>query len=369
MLASETFANAHSKSIRLLGYGGIGTARTLIQTGGMDVLPHHYSQLARLVEMGELRCDVVLLQLSSADLQGRNSFGIAHDYLAILARRARVVIAEINDQMPWTFGSAEALEQIKLSAAVYTSRPIPMVSPAKVGDIERLIAMHAAQYIDDRSVIQPGVGSVPDAILDVLSDRRDLGVHAGLIGDGVRRLIECGAVTNAFKEVDKGMTTTGLAFGSEALYSLVTKNRSVVFRDPSVTHAQVILCQLSRFIALNSAVEVDLTGQVNAEIAAGSYVGAVGGQVDFLRAAQMSLGGRSIIALPSTNRRGQSRIVASLSAGTVTTPRSDVDLVVTEWGVAQLRGQPLRERARRLIAISAPEHRESLERASFLCTL
>jgi len=363
MLYANTFASA-DRSLRLQGYGGIGTARDLVRSGRLDVLPSHYSQLAQLVEHGDLRCDVVLLQLSPPGPDGQHSLGIAHDYLGIVARRARVVIAEVNEQMPWTHGSTDALANITLAAVLPTSRALPEVPVPRIGEVERRIAAHVAPFIEDRCVVQPGVGSVPDAVLDALHDRRDLGLHAGLIGDGVRRLVESGAVSNAFKEVDRGITTTGMAFGSQTLYRFIERNPSVAMRDPRDTHGQTALRQLSRLIAVNSAVEVDLTGQVNAESADGLYVGAVGGQGDFVRAAQASTGGRSIIALPSTTRDGRSRIVAALSGGCVTTPRCDADVVVTEWGVAQLRGQPLQERARRMLAIAAPEHREALERAT-----
>ena len=363
MLYANTFALA-DPSLRLLGYGGIGTARDLVRSGRMDVMPSHYSQLAQLVEQGDLRCDVVLLQLSPRGPDGLHSLGIAHDYLGILARRARVVIAEVNDQMPWTHGSAEALANISLDAVVQTSRALLEVPAPRVGDVERRIAAHVAPFIEDRCVVQPGVGSVADAVLDAVHDRRDLGLHAGLIGDGVRRLMQSGAVSNAFKEVDRGITTTGMAFGSHALYRFIERNAAIALRDPRDTHAQASLRQLSRLIAVNSAVEVDLTGQVNAESADGLYVGAVGGQGDFVRAAQASRQGRSIIALPSSTRDGRGRIVAGLSGGCVTTPRCDADLVVTEWGVAHLRGQPLQERVRRMVAIAAPEHREALARAA-----
>jgi acetyl-CoA hydrolase len=362
ILQSSTFSRVEPGTLGLFGYGGIGTARALVDAGAMDVVPAHYSQIARLVQLGALRCDVVLLQLSPEGPDGRLSLGIAHDHLALLARHARVVIAEINDQVPWTQGSAQALDAIRLTAVIRTSQPLPRPAVAPIGDVERRIAGHAASFIGDRCVVQPGIGSVSDAILEALSDRRDLGIHAGLIGEGVRRLMEQGAVTNAFKETDSGMTTSGLVVGGEELLRFVDRNPAIVLRDPTYTHAMASLSRLSRLVAVNSAVEVDLTGQVNAELAGRSYVGAVGGQGDFIRGALASDEGRSIIALPSMTRGETSRIVTRLAAGTVTTPRCDADVIVTEWGAAQLRGQPLRERMRRMIAIAHPAQRERLER-------
>lgn len=360
MLFSDTFNYARQQGLALQGYGGIGTARKLVQDGQLQVIPCHYSQLAGMVNDNRLRCDVVLLQLSPIGPNGRHSLGIAHDYLAILARQARVVVAEINDQMPWTFGSEAAIDDMRIAAKFEVSRPLQEFRGGDIGDVERRIAGFAAPYVEDRCVVQPGVGTIPDAVLDRLSSRKDLGIHAGLIGDGVRKLMQSGAVTNAFKEFDAGKTTTGLAFGSNELYRYLAGNPYIVLRDPHTTHASASLRRLSRLVTINSAVEVDLTGQINAELAGTAYVGAVGGQVDFVRAALESKGGRSIIALPASTKAGRSRIVATLSGGVVTTPRSDADLVITEWGVAELRGQPTRERVRRLLAVAAPEHREKL---------
>lgn len=366
IVQAPTFSRADPGSLRLQGYGGIGAARALVDAGSMDVVPAHYSQLAKLVHAGALQCDVVLLQLSGEGPDGRRSLGLAHDHLALLARRARVVIAEVNERVPWTYGSEDAIAEIRLAAVVRTSRALPQLQAPNVGEVERRIAAHALPFIEDRCVVQPGIGSIADALLDGLGDQKDLGIHAGLIGDGVRRLMERGVVTNAFKEVDRGRTTTGLVFGGEALQKFVERNPAVVLRDPTHTHALATLSRLRNLVAVNSALSVDLTGQVNAEMAGNSYVGAVGGQGDFVRAAMASEGGRSIIALPSVTRNSRSRIVARLDEGTVTTPRSDADVVVTEWGAAQLRGQPLRERMRRLIAIAHPMHREALEREASL---
>jgi acyl-CoA hydrolase len=366
MLYSSTFSRITGDTIRLFGYGGIGKGRALIDAGTMNVVPAHYSQLAPLVDQGALRCDVLLLQLSGEGPNGRPSFGLAHDYLALLAQRARVVIAEINEKMPWTYGSEAAVRTMRVNAVIRTSRPLPATPAIEIGEIERRIADCVAAFIGDRAVVQPGIGAVSDAILDRLSDRRDLGIHAGIIGDGVRRLMEAGVVTNAFKDVDVGKTTTGLVVGGEQIHRFVDRNSAVVLRDPSHTHAISVISRLKDFVAVNSAIEVDLTGQVNAEVADGSYVGAVGGQGDFVRGALASEGGRSIIALPSTTRGGKSRIVVRISGETVTTPRCDADVIVTEWGAAQLRGQSLKERIRRMISIAHPSHRHELARDALL---
>jgi acetyl-CoA hydrolase len=234
--------------------------------------------------------------------------------------------------------------------------------PQPIGEIEQTIAAHVARYIEDGSTIQIGVGGIPDAVMAVIGDRRDLGFHSGLINDRVADLMERGVVTNARKPIDTGITTAALLVGTDRLYRFAHKNRSIRLFTYDHTHRAEILCRLDKFVAINSAIEVDLTGQVNAEIANGDYIGGTGGQGDFVRGAQLAARGRSIIALPATARDGTiSRIVPQLRDSIVTTPRSDADVIVTEFGAAELRGRTMAERARRLAAISHPNFRAPLE--------
>ncbi len=231
--------------------------------------------------------------------------------------------------------------------------------------IEDRIARHVANYIEDGTTIQIGVGGIPDAVLAIIGDRRDLGFHSGLINDRVADLMEAGVVTNARKPIDTGITAAALLVGTDRLYRYAHRNRAIHLYTYMHTHRAEILSQLGKFVAINSAIEVDLTGQVNAEVASGEYIGGTGGQGDFVRGAQMASAGRSIIALPATARDDTiSRIVPHLTDGIVTTPRSDADLIVTEFGAADLRGQTLAERARRMAAISHPRFRTSLEEAA-----
>ena len=213
-------------------------------------------------------------------------------------------------------------------------------------------------------MIQVGIGAVPDAILRLLHDRRDLGVHSGMIGDGLVDLVEAGVVTNALKPIDAGVSITGALIGTRRLYDFVDRNPQIGMRSSSYTHNEAVLSRLTRLVTINSAMEVDLTGQVNAEQSGDQYLGGTGGQVDYVRAGSRSPGGRSIIALPATAKGGKvSRIVAALS-GPVTTARSEVDVIVTEFGAAELKGQTLAERARRLVGIAHPDFREELDRAA-----
>lgn len=356
---SDTVRPEHTDHIEFLGYCGTGGNRALTRAGKLDIVPCHYSDLPALMRSRRLRVDVLLLQLAPPDEEGRYSLSIAHEYLIPALEVARVVIAEVNDQAPWTYGERYLREE-DLHTVVRTSRP-PLEDPLlEPSDIELRIAQRVAQLIEDGATLQFGLGSLPEAILSQLGDRRDLGVHSGLVGDRVADLMEAGVITNARKQIDTGVTVTGMMLGGRRIQTFAHRNPAVQFRSTDYTHAPDVLAKIDRFVALNSAIEVDLTGQINAETAAGVYVGAVGGALDFLRAARRSRGGLPIVALPSVAGNA-SRIVARLS-GPVSTPRSDAGIIVTEHGVADLRGLTLSERVEGMIAIAHPLYREQLER-------
>jgi acyl-CoA hydrolase len=247
-----------------------------------------------------------------------------------------------------------------LTATVRTSRPPAEYYAARpVQSAEAAIAGQVAGLVEDGATVQIGIGSMPSAVLHALAGHRDLGIHSGMITDAVADLIEAGAVTGARKTVDRGQVVTGFLMGTAALFARAAGNRAVVLRDTTYTHDPAVLAAQHRFTAINAAIEVDLSGQANTEVMRGRYVGAVGGAVDFMRGAARSEGGLAITVLPSTAGPA-SRIVASLS-GPASIARSDAGLVVTEHGVADLRGQPLRERQRRMLAIADPAHRSALE--------
>jgi len=244
---------------------------------------------------------------------------------------------------------------------VETDRKPLELPAAPFGELERSIAGHLADLIPDRATLQVGIGGVPEAIVAMLSDRRELGVHSGMIGDSVADLMQKGVVTNAHKGIDAGVTISGVLFGTEKLYRFAHRNRQIRLCPTSYTHSIRALSRLKNFVSINSALEVDLTGQVNAEAIGSDYIGAVGGQVDYVRAAAQSDGGVSIVALPACGKKGDSKIVSRLS-GPVTTARSDVDVIATEHGIARLRGKSLRERVRAMVSIAPPEHRDRLLR-------
>jgi acyl-CoA hydrolase len=360
---SKTFAPEHADHLRFKGTGGIGSLRKLASAGVLDPIPCHISSVEGLLRDGILRSDVVMLLVSPPNEHGEYSFGLVNDFVRAALRQARVVIAEVSPHVPWT-PCDEPLKAHEITVAVHSdTRPLELPTAA-FGALERQIATHLDPYIEDRATLQVGIGAVPEAILSMLGSRRDLGIHSGMIGDSVIELIEKGVITNAHKGIDAGVSVTGVLFGTQRLYQFVHRNPLVRLCPTSYTHHSATLARLKGLVSINSALEVDLTGQVNAEAIGADHIGAVGGQVDFVRASALT-GGRSIIACAATGRSGDSKIVHQLS-GPVTTARSDVDLIVTEHGVAQLRGRTLRERARAMIAIAAPEHREALTRQACL---
>lgn len=362
---SDTFKPEHGDSIAFRSYCGTARNAPLYAAGVLDVVPAHYSDLPRLFAQGIFPADVVLITVSEPDERGRFNLGLANDYIVDAARRARVVIAEVSDRVPWVYG-AELPEDIRLHVVVRTSRePIPL-QPKNLDTAsaeERSIAHWVSTLIPDGATLELGIGTLPDLVLQALRDHRDLGIHSGVLGDGVAELMKLGVVNNVFKPNHRGVSVAGLLMGSRELLDFAHRNDSVRLAPPTVTHDIAALRAIPHFIAINGAIEIDITGQVNAESLNGKYIGAVGGQIDFVRGANASPGGRSIMLLPSTARNGTlSRIVPKLPCSVVTTPRSDVDVVVTEWGVAELRGKTLRERADALAAIAHPDFRESLER-------
>lgn len=359
---SKTFAAEHADYIQFVGPGAVGTVRRLVKAGVIDVIPLHVTACDRAFANQWLPCDVALVQVAPPDTNGHFSLGLISDWIRAAIRRARVVIVEVNTRVPHTL-CAEPLTADEIDVCVHTDRPLLEIPATVPGDADRAIARHALEYVPDRAVVQVGIGSVPDALMPMLKDHKGLGIHSGMIGDSIVDLVRSGVVTNEHKEIDQGVTITGALLGTRKLYDFCDGNPQVRMMPVSHTHDIDVLSQLSNLIALNSAVEVDLSGQVNAEAVGLDYLGAVGGQADYGRGANRSRGGRSIIALPSVTADGRSRIVANL-AGPVTTSRSDVDLIVTEYGAAELRVGTLGERIKALISIAHPSHRESLERAA-----
>jgi acyl-CoA hydrolase len=354
---------AAADKIAISSMGAIGDLRVLAAAHRIGVIPCHVGQVGPMIEQGLIGCDAAFVQVSPPDASGRHSFGLIADFVHEAVMKARVVIAEVNERVPFTYGDV-VLPTGRIDCAVHVARTPVELMPAQISDIDQAIARIVASYIDDGAVLQIGIGAVPDAILRLLRDRRDLGIHSGMLGDAIVDLTEIGVVTNALKPIDAGVSVTTALIGTQRLYDFAHENPWVAVRSSSYTHSPAVLSSLPNFVTINSAVEVDLTGQVNAEQSGAHYVGGTGGQVEFVRAGSRSASGRSIIALPSTAKGGTvSRITVNLS-GPVTTARSDVDVIVTEYGAAELKGQTLAERSRRLLSIAHPDFREELDRAA-----
>jgi acyl-CoA hydrolase len=347
--------------IGLVSSVGMAPNSDLIACGRMRLIPCHMSQLPWLLTEGPLRADVALVLLSPPDSDGYCSLGVTSDYAWHAVQAAPVVLAEINDNVPVIAGDTR-VHVSQLAYSVRTSRPLPEYQRATPTDLERRVARHVAAYIRDGSCLQIGFGRLGEAILQSVADRRDLGVHAGMVGDTILEMMRDGVITNARKGGDRGLAVAGSVLGSGKAIALAAREPSLRIVSIAQTHDPARIEALPDFVCVNSALEVDLLGQVNTEIAGGRYVGAIGGSVDFLRAAARSPGGHSIIALPASTSRGRPRIVDRVER--VSALGADVDVIATEFGVAELRGQSAAERARRIIEIAAPEQREALRAAA-----
>ncbi|WP_153504589.1 acetyl-CoA hydrolase/transferase family protein [Cumulibacter manganitolerans] len=357
-----TLTVEHTDCFRYFGLGGLGETSRLSKVGAIDVLPIRLGSVTQLIRQGLLRFDVVFVQLSEPR-DGVCSTGLIGDMLQEVIRRARVVVGEVNPNVPFTHGDTQVAWS-DLDVVVRSDGPLMQWPAARQSDEARRIAELIAERVPDAATIQLGIGAVPEAMASALHGKRDLGVHSGMITDAVLDMIEAGVVTNARKPIDPGVTVTGLVFGSDRLARWADDNRELGVRCLDHTHGVRALSAFDDFWAINSAIEVDLYGQVNAELMGGAYAGGIGGQLDYVRAAMTSDRGRSIIAFPAAAAKGTvSRIVSRLADGVVTTPRADADLFVTEHGVADLRGVPLGERPARLIAIAHPDHREALSQS------
>jgi acetyl-CoA hydrolase len=360
---SQTLAPEHLEDIGVISYGALGTNTRL--GAGLQVLPCNYSALPRMMADRTVPVDVVLVQLSPRGPGGHYSLGFANDYLIPAMQAARVVIAEVNEQVPCST-LAQPLDESLLDLVVPCSRQPAYAPGNEVGETEKAIAARLQEVIEDGAVLQYGIGSVPAAILASLAGHRALGIHSGMVTDDIIALLESGALTNETNRVRPGRSVAALAIGGERLSRFLHLNPDVELHPATTTHSAASLSRQDRLVAINSALEIDLYGQVNAEMIGDHYLGAVGGQVDFMHAASTQQAGLSIIAMPSTAGNGRrSRIVERIKSPLVTTGKSDVDIVATEYGIADLRGKTLARRAQALSRIAAPEFREDLERSSF----
>lgn len=338
-----------------------GCTRDAVNEGRADYTPCFFYEVPRLFKDGYLPVDVALIQLSRPDEHGYCSFGVSNDYTKPATHVAKLVIAEVNDQMPRTMGDS-FIHVSDIDYIVETSNPIVELHPPKISAVEKAIGENCASLIEDGSTLQLGIGSIPDAVLLFLKDKKDLGVHSEMFSDGIVDLVEAGVINNSKKTLHKGKMVVTFLMGTKRLYDFVNNNPSVEMYPVDYVNDPCVIMQNHKMVSINSCIQVDLMGQVVSESIGLKQFTGVGGQVDYVRGASMTKDGKSIIAIPSTASKGKvSRIVPFLDQGAaVTTSRNDVNYIVTEYGIASLKGKTLRDRARALIQIAHPDFREKL---------
>jgi 4-hydroxybutyrate CoA-transferase len=338
-----------------------GNVREAVNEGRADYTPVYLSEIEELFESGAMPLDVALIEVSPPDSHGFCSFGVGVDTTLTAARLARYVVAQVNDQMPRTYGDS-FIHVSKIDAIVESSRPLCAMKRAEITDMQAAIARNVAGLIDDGAVLQTGIGGIPDAVLPLLMDRKDLGVHSELVSDGVIPLIDAGVITGARKNFKPRKIILGFALGTKNLFDYVDNNPIFEFHPTAYTNDPALIARNDHMVAINSALQVDITGQVCSDSIGTYFYSGIGGQVDFLRGASRSKGGKAIIALSSTAKNGTiSRITPMLAPGAgVVTSRGLIRYVVTEYGVAYLHGKSIRERAQALIEIAHPKFRDEL---------
>lgn len=337
------------------------SARDAVNSGRADFIPCFFSEVPRLFREGYLPVDRALINVSPPDEHGFMSFGVAVDYTKIAASVAGTVIAAVNPCMPRTLGNS-FIHVSEVDYIVEIEEPVIEVPLPAIGPVEEAIGSHVASLIEDGATLQLGIGAIPDATLKFLTTKKDLGIHTEMFSDGVVDLVESGVITNEAKSIHRGKLIATFLMGTKRLYDFVHDNPAVEMHSVDYTNDPLVIGQNSKIVSINSAIQVDLTGQVCADSIGFTHYSGVGGQVDFVRGAARSPGGKSIIVLPSTAAEGSiSRIAVALSEGAgVTTTRNDIHYVVTEYGIAELRGKSFRQRAEALIAIAHPDFRREL---------
>jgi 4-hydroxybutyrate CoA-transferase len=337
--------------------------RSAVDDGRADFVPVFLSDIPRLFTSKTIPLDVALVQLSVPDRHGYCTLGTSVDAALAAALSARHVVAEINERMPRTHGNT-LIHVDRLASLIHTNRPLHTHPPKPSTPVEDAIGEHAARLVTDGATLQMGIGAIPDAVLRRLSDKRDLGIHTEMFSDSVVDLVEAGAITNRRKHLHPGRIITSFVMGTERLYDFVHDNPFVEFHPCDHTNDTARIRRNDDVVAINSALEIDLSGQVCADSIGHRIYSGIGGQMDFIRGAALSRGGRPIIALPSTAARGTlSRIVMALKPGSgVVTTRGHVHWVVTEYGAVNLFGLSLRQRAEALISIAHPDFRADLRR-------
>lgn len=337
--------------------------REIVNSDSGDYVPIFLSEIPRLFNQNILPLDVALIHVSKPDKHGFCSLGTSVDISRSAVKNAKYIIAQVNEQMPRTHGDG-IIHVNEIHAMVHVNEALPEVNySSRVDDTSKIIGKYCAELIEDGSTLQMGIGGIPDAVLSCLGGHKDLGIHTEMFSDGVIPLVESGVITNKFKKKHRGKIVTGFAIGTRKLYDFVDDNPMVAFLEIDYVNDTKVIRANPKAVSINSAIEIDLTGQVCADSIGTYQYSGVGGQIDFMRGAALSEGGKPIIALSSTTSKGDSKIVPFLKEGAgVVTTRAHIHYVVTEYGVAYLFGKNMRQRAMALVNISHPAHREWLEK-------
>ena len=356
-------APGKEEQFRMTSFFTGASLRAAVNEGRADFTPVFLSDVATLFWQGRIPLDAAMLQLSPPDSHGYCTLGTSVDCSVAASRTAKVLIAEINEQMPRTHGNT-LVPLSSLAAYTVTNRPLPEHPPGDADAVEAAIGENVARLIPDGATLQMGIGAIPDAVLARLFDKHELGIHTEMFSDRVIDLVEAGVVTNRRKKVHPGRIATAFVVGSRRLYDFVDDNPLVAFYATDHTNDTAVIRRNDKVVAINSAIEVDLTGQVVADSMGFRIYSGIGGQMDFMRGAALSNGGVPVIALPSTAAKGKiSRLVKSITEGAgVVTTRGHVHWIATEYGAVDLWGKSLRERAEMLISIAHPDFREELRR-------
>jgi 4-hydroxybutyrate CoA-transferase len=360
------YANAeYSKSFSVYAFFVGGNVRKSLHEGYADYVPIFLSEVPHLFSRNIINLDVALIHVSPPDKHGFCSMGVSVDASRAAVNNAKMVIAQVNPNMPRTHGDG-IIHQNEIDFGVEVNDMLPEHAPAELSDMEIKIGRNCAELIEDGATLQMGIGSIPDAVLASLSNHKNLGVHTEMFSDGMIELVEKGIINNSEKRIHPNRIVSSFAMGTRKLYDFMDDNPNLAMLDCAYVNDTAVIRRNPKVTAVNSAIEVDLTGQVCADSIGTYQYSGVGGQMDFIRGASLSMGGKPIIALPSATRKGESRLVPYLKKGAgVVTTRAHVHYVVTEYGSANLYGNGLRKRAKELIKIAHPDHREELERVAF----
>ena len=339
--------------------------REAVNDGRADYVPIFLSEIPILFKRGILALDVAIVQVSPPDNHGYCSLGVSVDIAVSAVKTAKYVIAQVNPRMPRTLGDG-LIKFSDFDAAVFVEEELPEIYSGVASEIEMRIGMHCATLVEDGATLQVGIGSIPDAVLSSLTNHKALGIHTEMFSDGIIPLMENGTITNEHKKKYKGKTVTSFLLGSRKLYNFVDDNPAIAVLNIDYVNDTSVIRANPKVTAINSAIEVDITGQVCSDSIGTYHYSGVGGQMDFMRGASLSEGGKPIIALPSITSKNISRIAASLKKGAgVVTTRAHAHYIITEYGIAYLYGKNMRQRAKALIEIAHPNHREALEIEAF----